>query len=354
MEASHRNRRRARSIAAFPGVVVFGLIALVLTALGESLIGLIAGAVAGVLVSTAVVLSASKLLLRSLRARRVDEDDVPRTYNLVEGLCATMGLPLPAMWLVDDETLDALAIGRGHRTAALVLTTGLADSLDPVALEGVLAHELTHIKRCDIAPATVSAGMLLPLAFFIPGTSGLVHRLAGRGREFQTDRLAVAVTRYPPGLREALAAMVLGPAPGARSPLSGRAVARATRWLWTVALPDGATARSGAGGGRSPSVSAGATAGPGTGPTALPASSAGSAVRPPGLEGPETLGKRESGARQLDELRQLDEAGQPSRLSQPSSGSAALYPVLAAGEGSDEEVGELDAALVRIAALDES
>jgi Zn-dependent protease with chaperone function len=141
------------------------------------------------------------------------------------------------MWVVEDDARNALALGRGPRTAALVLTSGLADALDPVALEGVLAHELTHIKRNDIAPATVSSALLMPLAVCVPGMGALVHRLAGRGREFHTDRLAVAVTRYPPGLREALSEITVGPPPRPHSSLSGSAVARTTRWLWTVALP---------------------------------------------------------------------------------------------------------------------
>ncbi len=242
--ASHHNRRRARAIAALPGVVVFGVVALVLTGVGAPLAGLVAGAAAGAFLWATVWLGASSFVLRSLHARRANEEDLPGAYNLVEGLCASMGLRLPAMWVVDDEIRDALALGRGPRTAALVLTSGLADALGPVAMEGVLAHELTHVKRCDVAPATISAALLMPLAVFLPGLGALVHWAAGRGREFDADRLAVAVTRYPPGLREALSEMVSGPLPRTRSLLAGSAVARTTRWLWTVSLPVAVTATS--------------------------------------------------------------------------------------------------------------
>ncbi|HUC36208.1 MAG TPA: M48 family metalloprotease [Acidimicrobiales bacterium] len=237
-EAPHRNRRRARAIATLPGVVVFGIIALVLSGLGEPIVGLVAGAAAGALASVALWLGATSLVLRSLHAERAGAQDLPRAQNLVEGLCATMGLPLPAMWVVHDEARDALALGRGHRTASLVLTSGLVSALDPVALEGLLAHELTHVKRCDIAPATVAAALLLPFAPFVPGIGAAVHRIAGRGREFHTDRLAVSVTRYPPGLRGALAGIVDGPRPGPRSVLYSSAGSRATCWLWTVAFPE--------------------------------------------------------------------------------------------------------------------
>jgi Zn-dependent protease with chaperone function len=238
---SHDNRRRARAIAAFPGVVLFAVVTVVLSAAHQPVLGLVVGAIAGVAVSTALLLGAATALLHALGARRADEDDVPGPYNLIDGLCASMGLNPPSIWLVEDETLDALSLGRGPRTAALVLTTGLVGSLDPVALEGVLAHELAHVKRCDIAPATVAAALLLPFGALGVG-GGTVHRLAGRGREFRTDQAAVAVTRYPPGMREALSRMVSGPAPRARSSLSGRAAAEATRWLWTVALREPSSA----------------------------------------------------------------------------------------------------------------
>jgi heat shock protein HtpX len=177
------------------------------------------------------------VLLRVLGARCTDEDELPRVHNLAEGLCASMGLPLPSIWVVEDETVNALALGRGPRTACLVVTSSLDGALDPVALEGLLAHELTHVKRCEIAPATVSAVALLPLALVAPGAGGAVHRLVGRGREFRADQLAVGVTRYPPGLREALVRIVDGARPVARASAGGRAAARSTRWLWTVAPP---------------------------------------------------------------------------------------------------------------------
>jgi heat shock protein HtpX len=234
---AHRNRRRARLIAALPALLLFVVLLLIFSAMGAVVVGVIVGAVVGAVAGASVMFGATGLLLRSLRARPTDEDDLPRAYNLIEGLCASIGLPPPAVWLVDDTSRDALALGRGPGTGCLVLTSGLVDALDPVALEGLLAHELTHIRRGDIAPATVAAALFLPLAVVLPGAGSIVHRLAGRGREFRTDQLAVGVTRYPPGLREALSQMVGGPAPQSGSLLTNRAVVRSTRWLWTVALP---------------------------------------------------------------------------------------------------------------------
>jgi Zn-dependent protease with chaperone function len=150
--------------------------------------------------------------------------------------------------VVEDDVRAAITIGRRRDDAILVVTSGLVELLDPVQLEGVLAHELVHVKCADIVPATMAAAVTLPLVTVFPGMTNLVHVLAGRGREFRTDALAVRVTRYPPGLREALALMVDGPRPRPPSPLAGRGVAHATRWLWTVSLTDEAGLRPSQGG----------------------------------------------------------------------------------------------------------
>jgi Zn-dependent protease with chaperone function len=233
----HHNRRRALGIAAVPGIVVFVVIAAVFVAVDLALVGVVAGAVVGVLVWLTLWRGATRVLVRALGARPGNDEELARAENLVDGLCATMGVEPPEILVIDEWARQALALGRRSGAAVLVVTSGLLESLDPVCLEGVLAHELVHVKRADIAPATVAAALVLPFAGLLP-VSGLVHSLAGRGREFRTDRLAVAVTRFPPGLHDALVLMAEGPAPRAPSALTRRGVSRATRWLWTVALPE--------------------------------------------------------------------------------------------------------------------
>lgn len=235
---ARRNRRHALGVAALPGVLVFAVVALVGAALVEPVVALVVAVAVGLVVWAGTWWSATPLLVRALHAQGADEDEYARVYNLVDGLCATMGLDIPTVCVVEDDARNALALGRRRRVAVLVLTTGLVDALDPVQLEAVLAHELVHVKCGDIVPATVAAAMVLPVVALVPGASGLVHALAGRGREFQADQRAVGVTRYPPGLRQALALLVEGPAPRAPSPLAGRRVAEVTRWLWTVPLPE--------------------------------------------------------------------------------------------------------------------
>ena len=235
---ARRNRRRGFAVAAFPGLVVGIVVAVVCIAV----INVVAGVVAGVAVAVVLALvtwrAATPALVRALHAVPADEDEYARVFNQVEGLCASMGLALPTVYVVEEEARGAVTLGRRRRLAVLVVTSGLVDALDPVQLEGVLAHELVHVKCADIVPATMAAAVALPLVAVLPGTANLVHTLAGRGREFRTDQRAVSVTRYPPGLRDALALLVDGPVPSPGSPLAGRGVALVTRWLWTVSLPD--------------------------------------------------------------------------------------------------------------------
>jgi heat shock protein HtpX len=242
------NRRRGLVIAALPGVVLGVVVAVVCVVVAGPVVGVVAGVAVGAVVGVGCWWGATPALVRALHAEPADEDEYARVFNQVEGLCATMGLALPTICVVEDDVLGALALGRRRRVAVLVVTSGLAASLDPVQLEGVLAHELVHVKCADIVPATMAAAAALPLVVVLPGMANLVHALAGRGREFRTDRLAVSVTRYPPGLREALALMVDGPSARSPSPLAGRGVALVTRRLWTVSLADATGGRRSQGG----------------------------------------------------------------------------------------------------------
>jgi heat shock protein HtpX len=228
------NRRRAWAVAASPTVLLAVVGVVVGTAAGALLVGLAAGAILGAAVAIGLWRGAPGMVLRALGARPVDEDDAPGPCTQVEGLCASMGLGIPELFVVDDPLPNALAVGRRPDDSALVLTTGLLDALDPVALEGVLAHELSHVKANDVAPATLAAALALVVGG--TATSGLVHRMAGRGREFEADRHAVGVTRYPPGLRQALD--VMASAVGGPGRLAEGRVAGVARWLFTVVLPD--------------------------------------------------------------------------------------------------------------------
>jgi len=240
-----RNKRRAATLAALPAVVLLLVGVIVGGAASALVVGVVVGAVAAAVCGAVLWRASPRIVLRALGARPVDEAEVPGPWTQVEGLCATMGLPVPAMYLIDEEIPGALAVGRGLTDGALVLTRGLVALLDPVALEGVLAHELAHVKRGDIAPASVGAALVLVLGLPV-GVGHSVLTLAGSGREFEADRHAVSVTRYPPGLRQALDRMCLAMADGggpAAGSLAQRRAGQVTRWLFTVPLPGRAGGR---------------------------------------------------------------------------------------------------------------
>ena len=153
-------------------------------------------ATAGVALALLVRRSGS-LALRLVGARPTDPVAHARLHNLVEGLCAGVGLPRPRLLVLDDEAPNSLSLGREPASASLVVTSGLLERLSRIELEGVVAHELGHVKAHDIAPATaaVLVGLVVP---------GLVPRLVGPEREAAADVAGASFTRYPPGLTSAL------------------------------------------------------------------------------------------------------------------------------------------------------
>lgn len=165
-------------------------------------------------------------VLRALGARLADAQAHARLHNLVDGLCPAAGLTKPALYFVEDAAPNALTAGWDAKSAVLVVTTGLLDKLDRMELEGVVAHELSHIRSGDIEVATLTANLLGRLA------PDLAARLAPPRRELLADVNSVALTRYPPGLAAALEKLRSDPA---RPTAGGRAVAHL--WIETPEPP---------------------------------------------------------------------------------------------------------------------
>jgi len=97
-----------------------------------------------------------KIALSVSRAKPADPETYKRLHNLVEGLCIAAGLPKPAVYVIDDPAPNAFATGRNPKHAAIAVTTGLLDKMNRVELEGVLAHELSHIRNYDILVSTLA------------------------------------------------------------------------------------------------------------------------------------------------------------------------------------------------------
>lgn len=224
------NRRRVVLLAVAAGLVP-GLLAGVIFG---AVLGVVAGVVAAVVVAVAVAVvvprRATRFVLRLVGGGVVEEEDEPRLANLVAGLCATFGVPRPRLWVVHDRVPNACALGRRPASAVLVVTTGLLDQLGLIEMEGVLAHELVHVKRHDTAVSETAIAVLSPLVR-LTGRDGLVHAAVGRGREYRADEVAAATVRYPPGLHDALTLMEQGPEPAAASVFRGSRWT-VTRWLW--------------------------------------------------------------------------------------------------------------------------
>jgi Zn-dependent protease with chaperone function len=223
-------RRLAIALGSAPGLVL-GVVALaVLAAVGLPVVGAVVLVVVVAASAAWTWRRAPGAVLTLVDARPAPADAYPRVDNLLDGLCATMGLPRPELWVVDGAAPNAMAVGRDPASAAVVVTAGLQDALSVVQLEGVLAHELVHIKREDTALAGVAVATLAPLAGVL-GTHRVadwVHGLAGRGRQFDADQRAAEVVRYPPGLGTALETMAASSQPPS-APTRGVAV---SRWLW--------------------------------------------------------------------------------------------------------------------------
>ncbi len=187
------------------------------------------------------------LLLSMSHARKISRDDHPRLYNIVEEMKIASGLEnMPEIYIIDDSSLNAFATGRNPRRASVAITSGLLEKLNRDELQGVIAHEISHIRNRDVllmAMCSVLLGTIVILAwygsrFLIFGGMGRSGRSSGRGgggiaqviilvaalvfmilapimarfihlaisrkREYLADASAALYTRYPEGLASAL------------------------------------------------------------------------------------------------------------------------------------------------------
>src|SRR4051794_38393678 len=125
--------------------------------------GLIGVGVAFVVATVLAVVSYWKsdaVALAMSRAHPADPTEYARLHNVVEGLCIAAGLPKPRVYIIDDIAPNAFATGRDPKHAAIAVTTGLLDKMNRIELEGVLAHELSHIKNYDILVSTIAVTLV--------------------------------------------------------------------------------------------------------------------------------------------------------------------------------------------------
>ena len=191
------NTRRTALLLGALAVAVVVPVWLVLAVVGLPLVGLLIAIALGAAAAGWTYQAGEGMAIARTAAQPADEATFARFHNVVEGLAVAAGVPKPRLYVIDDDAPNAFAAGRSAREASLAVTTGLLDKLSRIELEGVIAHELAHIRHLDILPATVA----VPLATIAPG---LAVRAVGTDREATADMAGVSLTRYPPGLISAL------------------------------------------------------------------------------------------------------------------------------------------------------
>jgi len=198
----------------------------------------------------------SKIVLSATGAKPVEKKDYPHLYHTVEGLAIAAGVPTPKAYVIKDTALNAFATGRDPKHASIAVTTGLLDKLNRQELEGVIAHEMSHIKNYDIRVmmlTTVLVGVLtlisdvmlrsflfggargsggggggnkgggqaqiifivigLVLVILSPIIGQMIRLSVSRKREYLADATGAMLTRYPPGLANALKKISKDPDP---------------------------------------------------------------------------------------------------------------------------------------------
>ena len=176
------------------------------------------------------------ITLKMNGAEPISKKDAPEFYSIVESLSITAGLPMPNLYIINDSSMNAFAAGTNPENSVICATTGLLESMDKVEIEGVMAHEISHIKNYDIRVSmaavalTAVIGILSDIAlrfiflndddedsknpialvlglFFVlisPLLATITRLAISRQREFLADATAVSLTRYPDGLISAL------------------------------------------------------------------------------------------------------------------------------------------------------
>lgn len=184
-----------------------------------------------------------KIALHSTGAKEIQAGDNPYVYRMVENLCITAGMPMPKVHIIDSPALNAFATGRDPEHASIAVTSGLIAALENEELEGVIAHELSHVKNYDIRVMTIVVVLVGTIAllsdFFFrvrlfggrnddrqssgggqlgailaivgvvllilsPIISELIKLAISRKREYLADASGALLTRYPEGLARAL------------------------------------------------------------------------------------------------------------------------------------------------------
>lgn len=230
-----RNVRKTFFLMGVFLMVVIGIGWLVSAYLGSPIILYIVVIVA-VVMNIGAYWKSDTIAIRLTRAKPIDRESHREYWNIVENLCISIGVPMPKLYLIDDQSPNAFATGRNPENAAVVVTQGLLDMMDRNELEGVLAHELAHIQNRDTllmtavvvlfgvvtllldfimhfmifsggdddGPNLFMVAAMIATFIFAPIILTLIQLAISRKREYLADATAGVYTRYPDGLASAL------------------------------------------------------------------------------------------------------------------------------------------------------
>lgn len=183
-----------------------------------------------------------RIVLRMYRARELSRDDAPEVWDMVDRLRQRAGLPMPKLAISPSRQPNAFATGRSPERAAVCFTTGILETLDRAELEGVIAHELAHVRNRDMLIGTIAATLsaaivfLARMAFWFgrddergglvggllmlilaPLAAGLVQMAISRAGEYRADRIGAEISGNPLGLANALRRLEAG---ASRTPMN--------------------------------------------------------------------------------------------------------------------------------------
>src|SRR3990170_3604383 len=246
-----QNRRRSFFLFFFTFLVII-LLGYVFGAYqGDSFVGAGLAFVFSLAYAGTAYFFSDRIVLAISGAKPIEKKDNPYLFRIVENLCIGAGLPLPKIYVVEEAALNAFATGRDPQHSVVAVTRGLLENLEDEELEGVIAHELSHIRNFDIRVMTLAAvlagslvmiadiflrsmrysrgsrgrgrvsGVLfligLALAILAPIFAQLLKLAISRQREFLADSSGALLTRYPEGLAKALEKISHDPTPMRRA-----------------------------------------------------------------------------------------------------------------------------------------
>jgi heat shock protein HtpX len=235
--------------------------------LGNGPLWLAVGLIIALISSISSYFFGDRLVLASTRAKEVTPEEAPRLHNIVEGLAIAAGVPKPRVYVVPEEAPNAFATGRDAEHASIAVTQGLLETMNRVELEGVIGHEMSHVRDRDILVGTIVAtlvgaavlmsefamrawfwggiggrrrsndsngGGIIELVLLVVGVvlivtapiaAQIIKMSVSRNREYLADSEGAMLTRYPPGLISALQKIEA-------APHAMRSANNATAHLW--------------------------------------------------------------------------------------------------------------------------